>query len=180
MTEQTKRIEQAFNKERSRLLKFIRRFVSSIEEAEDILQDVIYQFISYADIELIERVSNWLFKTARNKIIDKYRKKKTDRFTDHAPEGVDSEETFTIGELLPSIDLTPEDLFLKDEFNEKFDAALDELPPEQRDVFLMYEIEGYSFKEISEITGLGVNTLLSRKHYAVKQLKKNLNNYLRE
>ena len=180
MTEQTKKIEQAFDRERSGLLKFIRRFVSSVEDAEDILQDVFYQFISYDDIELIERVNSWLFKTARNKIIDKYRKKKTDRFTDQLPEGVDSEETFTIGELLPSIDLTPEELFLGDEFNEKFEAALDELPPEQRDVFLMSEIEGYSFKEISEITGLGVNTLLSRKHYAVKQLKKKLNKYLNE
>lgn len=178
MTEQTNRIEQAFDKERSGLLKFIRRFVSSMEDAEDILQDVFYQFISYADIELIEKVNNWLIKTTRNKIIDNNRKKKTDRIADHVPEGVDSEETFTIGELLPSIGLTPEDLLLKDEFNEKFEAALNELPPEQRDVFLMNEVDGYSFKEISEITGLSVNTLLSRKHYAVKRLKKKLNKYL--
>ena len=83
-------------------------------------------------------------------------------------------------DFLPSIDLTPEDLFLKDEFYEKFETALNELPPEQRDVFLMNEIDGFSFNEISELTGITINTLLSRKHYAVKQLKKKLNNYISE
>ena len=180
MTEQTKTVEQTFFKEKSRLFNFIRKFVPSREDAEDILQDVFYQFISYADIELIEKVNAWLFKTARNKIIDKSRKKKAESFDDRIPEELDSDETFTIGDFLPGIDLTPEDLFLKDEFNENFEAALNELPPEQRDVFIMNEVEGFSFKEISEITGLTVNTLLSRKHYAVKQLKKKLNNYLSE
>ena len=180
MTEQAKTVEKTFAKEKSGLFNFIRKFVSSREDAEDILQDVFYQFISYANIELIEKTTNWLFKTARNKIIDKSRKKKTDRFTDQVREDADGEEIFTVEDILPSIDLTPEDLFLKDEFNEKFEAALNELPPEQRDVFLMNEVEGFSFKEISEITGLTVNTLLSRKHYAVKQLKKKLNKYISE
>jgi len=180
MTEQAKTVEQTFFKEKSKLFNFIRRFVPSKEDAEDILQDVFYQFISYADIELIERVNGWLFKTARNKIIDKSKKKKTESFDDRVPEKLDSEETFTIGDFLLRIDITPEDLFLKDEFNEKLEAALNELPPEQRDVFIMNEVDGLSFKEISEITGLPVNTLLSRKHYAVKQLKKKLNNYLSE
>ena len=180
MTEQAKTVEQTFFKEKSRLFNFIRKFVPSREDAEDILQDVFYQFISYADIELIEKVNGWLFKTARNKIIDKNRKKKTESFDDRVSEELDSEETFTVGDLLLRIDFSPEDLFLKDEFNEKFEAALNELPPEQRDVFIMNEVDGISFKEISEITGLTVNTLLSRKHYAVKQLKKKLNNYLSE
>ena len=180
MTEQAKTVEQTFFKEKSRLFNFIRKFVPSREDAEDILQDVFYQFISYADIELIEKVNGWLFKTARNKIIDKSRKKKTDRLDDRVPEKLDSEETFTIGDFLLRIDITPEDLFLKDEFNENFEAALNELPPEQRDVFIMNEVDGLSFKEISEITGLTVNTLLSQKHYAVKQLRKKLNNYLSE
>ncbi len=180
MTEQAKTIEQTFVKEKGVLFSFIRKFVPSREDAEDILQDVFYQFISYANIELIEKVNSWLFKTARNKIIDKSRKKRPERFTEQIRESFDGEEIFSIEDFLPSLDLTPEDLFLKDEFNEKFETALNELPPEQRDVFLMNEVDGFSFKEISELTGLGVNTLLSRKHYAVKQLKKKLNKYLSE
>jgi RNA polymerase sigma factor (sigma-70 family) len=180
MTEQAKTIEKTFVKEKSALFNFIRKFVSSREDAEDILQDVFYQFISYANIELIERVNSWLFKAARNKIIDKSRKKRTERFAEQVRETFNGEEIFSMEDFIPSIDLTPEDLFLKDEFNEKFETALNELPPEQRDVFLMNEVDGFSFNEISEITGLSVNTLLSRKHYAVKQLKKKLNNYISE
>ena len=180
MTEQAKTIEKTFVKEKSALFNFIRKFVPSREDAEDILQDVFYQFISYANIELIERVNSWLFKTARNKIIDKSRKKTTERFSELVRETFDGEEIFSMEDFIPSIDLTPDELFLKDEFNEKFETALNELPPEQRDVFLMNEVDGFSFNEISEITGLSVNTLLSRKHYAVKQLKKKLNNYISE
>jgi RNA polymerase sigma factor (sigma-70 family) len=180
MAEHAKSIEQTFVKEKGRLFNFIRKFVPSREDAEDILQDVFYQFISYANIELIEKVNGWLFKTARNKIIDNSRKKKPDRFTDKISEDADGEEIFSVEDFLPSIDLTPEDLFLKDEFNEKFEAALNKLPDEQRDVFLMNEVDGFSFREISELTGLTVNTLLSRKHYAVKQLKKILNKYISE
>jgi RNA polymerase sigma factor (sigma-70 family) len=180
MTEQAKTIEKTFVKEKSALFNFIRKFVPSREDAEDILQDVFYQFISYANVELIERVNSWLFKAARNKIIDKNRKKRTERFSELVQETFDGEEIFSIEDFIPSIELTPEDLFLKDEFNEKFETALNELPPEQRDVFLMNEVDGFSFNEISEITGLSVNTLLSRKHYAVKQLKKKLNNYISE
>jgi RNA polymerase sigma factor (sigma-70 family) len=179
MTEQAKTIEKTFVKEKSKLFNFIRRFVPSREDAEDILQDVFYQFISYANIEVIERIDGWLFKAARNKIIDNSRKKTTESFSEQILETFDEEESYSIEDFLPSIGLTPEDLFLKDEFNEKFETALSELPPEQRDVFLMNEIDGYPFKEISGITGLSVNTLLSRKHYAVKQLKKKLNKYLK-
>lgn len=178
MAEQTKRIEQAFNKERSGLLKFIRRFVPSREDAEDILQDTFYQFVSYPDTGLIEKVNNWLFKTAKNRIIDNSRKKKSESFSEIVQNYFDEEESFSIEDFLPGTDPDPENLFLTDEFNEKFEEALNELPQGQRDVFLMNEIEGYSFKEISEITGLSVNTLLSRKHYSVKQLKKKLNKYL--
>ena len=96
MTEQAKTVEQTFFKEKSRLFNFIRKFVPSREDAEDILQDVFYQFINYADIELIERVNGWLFKTARNKIIDKSRKKKTESFDDRVPEELDSEETLNV------------------------------------------------------------------------------------
>lgn len=178
MTEQAKTIEQTFVKEKGVLFNFIRKLVPSREDAEDILQDVFYQFISYANIELIETVNSWLFKTARNKIIDKSRKKRTERFADQIHDTFEGEEIFSLENLIPSIELTPEDLFLKDEFYENFETAINELPPEQRDVFLMSEVDGFSFNEISELTGLKVNTLLSRKHYAVKQLKKKLNKYL--
>jgi RNA polymerase sigma factor (sigma-70 family) len=178
MTEQAKTAEQAYVKEKSRLFNFIRKFVPSREDAEDILQDVFYQFISYANVEVIERINSWLFKAAKNKIIDKSRKKRTESFTEQIGEAFDEEDALSIEDFLPSIGLTPEDLFLRDEFYEKFEEALDELPPEQRDVFLLNEVDGYYFKEISELTGLTVNTLLSRKHYAIKQLKKKLNKYL--
>lgn len=178
MTEQTKTIEQTYIKEKNKLFGFVRKFVSSKEDAEDILQDVFIQFMSYADIGIIEKTSSWLFKTAKNRIIDRSRKKKAAAFSETIIEDFDEEETFSIEDFLPSIDLTPEDLFLRDEFRDKFEEALVELPAEQRDVFLMNEIDGLSFKEISELSGFSVNTLLSRKHYAVKQLRKKLNKYL--
>jgi RNA polymerase sigma factor (sigma-70 family) len=178
MTEQAKRIEQTFAKERSKLFGFIRKFVPSKEDAEDILQDVFFQFMNYADIEIIERVNSWLFKTARNRIIDRSRKKKAETFSDTIIENSEDDESFSIEDFLPSLDLTPENIVLRDEFREKFEEALEELPAAQRDVFYMNEIDGLSFKEISELTGLSVNTLLSRKHYAVRQLKKKLNKYL--
>lgn len=178
MTELSKTIEQTFAKEKKGLFNFIRKFVPSKEDAEDILQDVFYQFISYANIEVIEKVNNWLFKTAKNRIIDKSRKKKTESFTNTIKEFLDGEETYSIDDFLPSIDITPEDLILRDEFYNNFKNALDELPEEQKNIFLMTEIDGLSFKEVSELTGLSVNTLLSRKHYAVKQLKKKLDNYI--
>jgi RNA polymerase sigma factor (sigma-70 family) len=179
MTEQEKTVEKAFVKEKSKLLNFIRKFVPSREDAEDILQDVFYQFISYANIELIERINSWLYKAARNKIIDKGRKKRAESFTEQLWENFDEEDAFSVEDFLPSFGLTPEELFIKEEFDDKLEAALSGLPPEQRTVFIMNEIDGYSFKEISELTGLTVNTLLSRKHYAVKHLKKKLNKYLK-
>ena len=178
MTAKAKRIEQTFAKERYKLFGFIRKFVPSKEDAEDILQDVFFQFVNYADIEIIEKVNNWLFKTAKNRIIDRSRKKKAEAFSDTITEGYNEEESYSIEDFLPSIELTPEDLFLRDEFKDKFDEALAELPAGQREVFYMNEIDGLSFKEISELTGLSVNTLLSRKHYAIKQLKQKLNKYL--
>ncbi len=178
MTEQAKTIEQTFAKEKKGLFNFIRKFVPSKEDAEDILQDVFYQFISYADIEVIEKVNNWLFKTAKNRIIDKSRKKKTETFTSTIKDFPDEEETFSIEDFLPSIDITPEDLILRDEFYDNFEKALDELPDEQKNIFVMTEIDGLSFKEASDLTGLSVNTLLSRKHYAVKQLKKKLDKFI--
>jgi RNA polymerase sigma factor (sigma-70 family) len=180
MTSQTKIIETTLIKERGRLFNFIKKYVPSKEDAEDILQDVFYQFIAgFEDIIMIDRISNWLFKSARNKIIDKNRKKKPENFSKiEAVFDDDESEIFSFADLLPSLDFTPEDLFLRDEFNEKLKEVLNELPAEQKDIFIMNEIDGFSFKEISEITGLNVNTLLSRKHYAVNQLRKKISKYL--
>ena len=180
MTSQTKIVERTLVKERGRLFNFIKKYVPSKEDAEDILQDVFYQFIAgFEDIILVDRISSWLFKTARNKIIDKSRKKKPENFSKiEATTDNDEDEIFSFADLIPSLDFTPEDLFLQDEFNEEFQEALDKLPDEQKDIFIMNEIDGFSFKEISEITGLNVNTLLSRKHYAVNQLRKKINKYL--
>jgi len=179
MTSQTKIVENTLIKERGRLFNFIKKYVPSKEDAEDILQDVFYQFVAgFEDIIMIDRVSGWLFKSARNKIIDKSRKKKPENFSKMENKNEEDEEYFSFTDLLPSLEFTPEDLFLQDEFNEEFKKALDTLPAEQKDIFIMNEIDGFSFKEISEITGLNVNTLLSRKHYAVSQLRKKLSKYL--
>jgi len=179
MTSQTKIVENTLIKERGRLFNFIKKYVPSKEDAEDILQDVFYQFVAgFEDIIMIDRVSGWLFKSARNKIIDKSRKKKPENFSKMENKNEEDEEYFSFTDLLPSLEFTPEDLFLQDEFNEEFKKALDTLLAEQKDIFIMNEIDGFSFKEISEITGLNVNTLLSRKHYAVSQLRKKLSKYL--
>jgi len=182
MTSDAKLVENIIIKERGRLFNFIKKYVSLKEDAEDILQDVFYQFIAgFDDIVMIDRVSAWLFKSVRNKIIDKRRKKKPESFSDMKiinDEEDDDDEVFE--DIIASLGYTPEDLFLYDEFNEEMNKALDSLPPEQKDIFIMSENEGFSFKEISEITGLNVNTLLSRKYYAVNQLRKKLNNYLNE
>jgi len=181
MTSDAKLVENIIVKERGRLFNFIRKYVPLKEDAEDILQDVFYQFIAgFDDIVVIDRVSAWLFKSVRNKIIDKSRKKKPESFLDIKIDNEESDDEEVFEDIIASLDYTPEDLFLYDEFNEELNKALDSLPPEQKDIFAMSEIEGFSFKEISEITGLNVNTLLSRKHYAVNQLRKKLNNYLNE
>jgi RNA polymerase sigma factor (sigma-70 family) len=179
MTSQAKIVENTLIKERGRLFNFIKKYVPSKEDAEDILQDVFYQFVAgFEDIIMIDKISSWLFKSARNKIIDKSRKKKPDNFSNMENKNEEEDEDFSFADLIPSFDFTPEDLFLQDEFNTEFKKALDTLPEEQKDIFMMNEIDGFSFKEISEISGLSVNTLLSRKHYAVSQLRKKLSKYL--
>jgi RNA polymerase sigma factor (sigma-70 family) len=169
--------EQTFLKEKDRLLSFIRNRVSSVEEAEDILQDVFYQFVAgYDTIESLDRVTSWLFSVARNKIIDRYRRdavrpQKTD-FGFHA--GMDDEAPITLQEILPDFGNTPEDALLRETMWDAIMEALDELPVEQREIFILNEIEERSFREISEETGVSINTLLSRKRYAIMALRKRL------
>jgi RNA polymerase sigma factor (sigma-70 family) len=169
--------EQTFLRERGRLLNFIRNRVSSLEEAEDILQDVFYQFIAgYDSIESIDRVTSWLFSVARNKIIDRYRRDsiRPKKANLAQPTGPDEAVPLTLQDLLPDLGNTPEDSFLREMIWEEIMEALEELPPEQREVFVRNEIEDVSFRELAEEQGVSINTLLSRKRYAVLALRKRL------
>jgi RNA polymerase sigma factor (sigma-70 family) len=169
-------IEQTFHKERKKLLGFIRQRVSDKEDAEDILQDVFFQLIeNFNPIEPIEKVSAWLFRVARNKIIDKYRKKKAEPFS--AFGNVPSDDSGTGLNLLNFI-YDPHDnsdhKYLRSLVWDALGQALEELPGEQRQVFIWHELEGRDFKEISALTGDPVNTLISRKRYAVVYLRQQL------
>lgn len=169
--------EQTFLREKDRLLSFIRNRVPSLEEAEDILQDVFYQFIAgYESIESIERIPSWLFSVARNKIIDRYRRERVRPKKAELGNTASSDEDtpLTLQDILPDLGNTPEDAYLREALWEAIMLALDELPAEQREIFILNEIEDKGFREIAEETGLSINTLLSRKRYAILSLRKKL------
>lgn len=169
--------EQTFLREKDRLLGFIRNRVSSVEEAEDILQDVFYQFVAgYETIESLDRVTSWLFSVARNKIIDRYRRdsSRPKRADFGLQTGMDDDAPLTLQDILPDLGNTPEDAYLRDVIWDAIMDALDELPAEQREIFILNEIEERSFREISEETRVSINTLLSRKRYAILALRKKL------
>jgi RNA polymerase sigma factor (sigma-70 family) len=155
--------EQTFLREKDRLLNFIRNRVSTLEEAEDILQDVFFQFVAaYETIESLDRVTSWLFSVARHKIIDRYRRdssrpKRTDL---SAERGSDEESPLTLAEILPDLGNTPEELYLKELLWDAIVDALDDLPQDQRQVFILNEMEDHSFREIAEESGVSINTLL--------------------
>lgn len=175
--------EETFLKEKGRLLGFIRNRVSNLEEAEDILQDVFYQFIAgYDTIESLDRVTSWLFSVARNKIIDRYRKEsaKPQKLDFVASLGFEDDSPLTLQEILPDFGNTPEDILLRETIWDAIMDALDELPPEQREIFIQNEIEERSFRELSEGTGISINTLLSRKRYAILALRKKLQRFYNE
>ncbi len=172
--------QQTFRKEKGKLLSFIRNRVSSTEEAEDILQDVFYQFVSgFEAIGSIDRIPSWLYSVARNKIIDRYRRNavrpKTASFEGSLAGGEDA--PLTLQEILPDLDNTPEGTLLRDAIWEEIMLALEELPAEQREIFIQNEIEEQSFREIAERTGVSINTLLSRKRYAILALRKRLQRF---
>ena len=165
-------LEQAARWERPKLLNFIRRRVKTDEDAEDILQDVFYRLVtSYSVTEPIEELTSWLFRAARNRIIDWYRKRKADPFST-----LDLEESLPVRleEILFDPEVDPDTLFARSRVWTELSDALDELPDRQREVFVLHELEGKSFKEIAEITGEPVNTLLSRKRYAILTLRERL------
>src|ERR1700682_5061521 len=174
MTEQDRRISEIVAKERSRLRNFIRRRVPDPSDAEDIVQEVFYDLVEANRLLMpIEHVTGWLFRVARNRIADLFRKKKPERFSDAAAEG-EGGEVLQIEDLLPSPDAGPEALYVRNVLLDELELALDELPEEQREVFVAHELEGRSFKEMAAETGVRVNTLLSRKRYAVLHLRERL------
>src|SRR5215469_14243469 len=174
MAEQDRQISEIVAKERPRLRNFIRKRVPDPSDAEDILQEVFYQLVDANRLLMpIEQVTGWLFRVARNRIIDLFRKKKPELFSDHAVEDEEGER-LEIEDLLPSPDAGPEALYVRHLLLDDLELALDELPEEQREVFEAHELEGQSFKEMAAETGVSVNTLLSRKRYAVLHLRERL------
>ena len=172
--EQDQRISETVEREQSRLRNFIRRRVPDPRDVEDILQDVFYELVEANRLLMpIEHVSAWLFRVARNRIIDLFRKKKPESFSDAAVADEDG-ELLQVEDMLPSPDAGPEAVYARNLLLDELEAALDELPDEQREVFVAHELEGRSFKEIAAETGESINTLLSRKRYAVLHLRKRL------
>ena len=171
--EQDRRIAETVERERGRLRNFIRRRVPDPGDAEDILQEVFYELVEASRLmQPLEQVTAWLYRVATNRIIDLFRKKK--------PVTLSDEQWGTLDDLLPSNEEGPEATYARTVLLDEIDDALDELPAEQRDVFIAHELQGRSFKEISEESGVGVNTLLSRKHYAVVHLRKRLQKIYKE
>jgi RNA polymerase sigma factor (sigma-70 family) len=178
--EQDRRISEVVGREQSRLRNFIRRRVPDPRDAEDILQEVFYELVEANRLLMpIEHVAGWLFRVARNRITDLFRKKKPESFSDAAAAGND-EELLQWEELLPSPNDGPDAVYARSVLLDELEFALDELPDEQREVFVGHELEGRSFKEMSAETGVSVNTLLSRKHYAVLHLRERLRSIYEE
>jgi RNA polymerase sigma factor (sigma-70 family) len=172
--EQDQRIAEVVSREQSRLRAFIRRRVPDPGDVEDILQDVFYELVEANRLLMpIEHVTGWLFRVARNRITDLFRKKKPERFGGTAVESEDGER-LQIEDLLPSPDAGPEAIYARNVLLEELGLAVDELPEEQREVFVAHELDGRSFKEMAAETGVSVNTLLSRKRYAVLRLRERL------
>jgi len=174
MTESDHQISEIVAQQRSRLRNFIRRRVPNPSDAEDIVQEVFYELVEANRLLMpIEHVTGWLFRVARNRIIDLLRKKKPQTFSDAAIEGEGGEMLY-IEDLLPSPDAGPDALYIRNVLHDALELAIDELPDDQRDVFVAHELEGRSFKEMAAATGVSVNTLLSRKRYAVLHLRERL------
>lgn len=178
--EQDQRISETVKREQSRLRNFIRRRVPDPRDVEDILQDVFYELVQANRLLTpIEYVSGWLFRVARNRITDLFRKKQPESFSDVAV-AVEEGELLQLENLLPSPDAGPDAIYARNVLLEELEFALDELPEEQREVFVAHEFDGLSFKEIAAETGVSVNTLLSRKHYAVLHLRERLEDIYKE
>jgi RNA polymerase sigma factor (sigma-70 family) len=174
--EQDRRISEVVKREQSRLRNFIRRRVPDPRDAEDILQEVFYELVEANRLLMpIEHVTGWLFRVARNRITDLFRKKKPESFSDAAVADDNNEDELAqLEDLLPSPDAGPDALYARSVLLDELEFALDELPDEQREAFVAHELEGRTFKQMSAETGVSVNTLLSRKRYAVLHLRERL------
>lgn len=175
-TEDKIRIEKLVEKEQGRLLGFIRKRIKHEEDARDIAQDVYYQLTAgFDDIRSVASLTSWLFTVARNRISDYFRKRKAELFSDQVLSAADEQGApLMLEDILPALTRSPEDDFVRREIWETIEESLDHLPEAQREVFVLNEFEDKSFKEISELTGEGINTLLSRKRYAVTYLRRQL------
>ncbi len=174
MAEQDQKISEVVTREQSRLRNFIRRRVPDPGDAEDILQDVFYRLVEANRFLMpIDHVTGWLYRVARNRIIDLFREKRPETFSDEATLDEDN-ESLRFEDLLPSPEAGPDAVYARNVLLHELEQAIAELPPAQREVFVAHELEGRSFKEISMATGISVNTLLSRKHYAVSHLRERL------
>jgi RNA polymerase sigma factor (sigma-70 family) len=170
--EQDQFIAEALSRDEPRLRSFIRKRVLDIGDAEDVLQDVFYELIAaYRLMKPAEQMTAWLYRVARNRITDLFRRQKTASLNDAVSQ---DEDALELEDLLPSPDAGPDAIFARNVLSDALDDALEELPENQREVFVAHELLGRSFKEISAETGVSVNTLLSRKRYAVLQLRKRL------
>jgi RNA polymerase sigma factor (sigma-70 family) len=172
--EQDQRISEVVKRERSRLRTFIRRRVPDPRDAEDILQDVFYELVEANRLLMpIEHVTGWLFRVARNRITDLFRKKRPESISEAAVAD-EEDEVLQLEDLLPSPDAGPEALYARNVLLDELELAIGELPEVQREVFVAHELEGRSFREMAAETGVSVNTLLSRKRYALLHLRKRL------
>jgi len=171
MAEQDQRISEVVKREQSRLRNFIRRRVPNPADVEDILQEVFYELVEANRLLMpIDHVAGWLFRVARNRITDLFRRKKPESFSNARVEDEDG-DVLRVEDLLPSPDAGPEAVYVRGVLLEELELALDELPDEQREVFIAHEIEGRSFKELSAASRVNINTLLARKRYAVLHLR---------
>ena len=175
MAEQDQRISEAISREQPRLRNFIRKRVADRDDAEDILQEVFYELVeAYRMMKPVEQVTAWLFRVARNRITDLFRRKSREEQRSEPATFTEDGEALLLEDLLPSPDAGPEAAYTRSVLLEELDDALNELPQEQREVFIAHELVGYTFKELAAQSGVSVNTLLSRKHYAVLHLRQRL------
>jgi RNA polymerase sigma factor (sigma-70 family) len=174
-SEQDRKISAALRRDGARLRNFIRRRVQDASDAEDILQEVLYELVAaHRLMQPIEQAGAWLMRVARNRIIDRFRKKHAEHLAARAPRTADEDEPASLEELLPAVGPGPEGEALREALLDQIEEALDELPIEQREVFIAHELEGASFKDLAARWGVSVSTLLSRKRYAVLSLREQL------
>src|SRR5437870_890133 len=181
MAEQDQRISEVVTHEQYRLRNFIRRRVPDPADVEDIVQEVFYELVEANRLLMpIDHVTGWLFRVARNRIVDLFRKKKPTNFSEAGLKDISDEEgeALWIEDLLPSLDAGPEALYVRSVLMDELELAIDELPDDQpygqRDVFIRHELEGQSFKQMAAESGINLNTLLARKRYAVLHLRERL------